>query len=85
MFSDDLVLTAPGQSHSRWKLIDVLKDKNIKLTYHPDKANCIRDGYFQSTARGQEFIFDECDNSLDENNLEENQVKWLKKAIWLYY
>ena len=61
MFSDDLVLTAPGQSHSRWKLIDVLKDKNIKLTYHPDKANCIREGYFQSTARGQEFIFDECD------------------------
>lgn len=25
------------------------------------------------------------DNSLDENNLEESQVKWLKKALWTYY
>ena len=25
------------------------------------------------------------DNSLDENNLEEKQVEWLKKAFWLYY
>ncbi len=25
------------------------------------------------------------DNSLNENNLEEDQVKWLKKALWLYY
>lgn len=25
------------------------------------------------------------DNSLDEDNLEEKQVEWLKKALWLYY
>jgi hypothetical protein len=25
------------------------------------------------------------DNSLDENNLEESQVEYLKKALWLYY
>jgi hypothetical protein len=25
------------------------------------------------------------DNSLDENNLEEKQAEWLKKALWLYY
>ena len=57
-FSEDLNLTAPGQSHSRWKLIDVLKDKKIVLSYH-DKSKCIKDGYFQSAARGQEFVFDE--------------------------
>ena len=25
------------------------------------------------------------DNSLDENNLEESQVEYLKKALWMYY
>ena len=59
-FSDDLILTADGQSHSRWKLIDVLSNKDIKLTYH-DKEKCIKDGYFQSAARGQEFVFEEND------------------------
>lgn len=58
-YSDELVLTAPGLSHSRWKLIDVLADKAISLSYH-DKENCIRKGYFQSAARGQEFVFAEC-------------------------
>lgn len=57
-FSEDLNLTAPGQSHSRWKLIDVLKDKSIVLSYH-DKSKCIKDDYFQSAARGQEFVYDE--------------------------
>lgn len=56
-YSEDLVLTAPGRSHSRWKLIDVLANKNIELSYH-DKEKCIKDGYFQSAARGQEFVFE---------------------------
>ncbi|MBR4344031.1 MAG: hypothetical protein IKP88_15260 [Lachnospiraceae bacterium] len=57
-FSEELNLTAPGQCHSRWKLIEVLRNKNIGLTYH-DKDICIKDGYFQSVARGQEFVFSE--------------------------
>lgn len=69
-FSDDLDLTAPGQSHSRWKLIDVFKDKSIILSYH-DKDKCIKDGYFQSAARGQEFVFDE--NAI--------VTEWAKKLI----
>ena len=59
-FSDDLVLTAEGCSHSRWKLIDVLRNKEIRLSYH-DKEKCIMDNYFQSAARGQEFVFEEND------------------------
>ncbi len=57
-YSEDLVLTAPEQSHSKWKLIEVLADKNISLSYH-DKEKCIKEGYFQSAARGQEFVFGE--------------------------
>ncbi len=59
-YSDELNLTEPGQCHSRWKLIEVLKNKDITLTYH-DKDKCIKDGYFQSVARGQEFVFSESD------------------------
>ncbi len=57
-YSDELVLTERGMSRSRWKLIDVFSDKSISLSYH-DKNECIRDGYFQSAAKGQEFVFGE--------------------------
>lgn len=94
MFSDDLVLTALGHSHSRWKLIDVLKDRSIKLTYHPNKGECIKEDYFQSTARGQEFVFDECDavtkwaksiifDDLDDNGLSSNLERLQNSPCWI--
>ncbi len=69
-YSEDLVLTAPGQSHSRWKLLDILANNDIALSYH-NKEKCIKEGYFQSAARGQEFVF-------SENNIVNN---WAKSII----
>lgn len=54
-FSDHRVLTRSGYSRSRWALpMDVFADRSI--TYH--SAGSWKDGYFQSAARGQEFILD---------------------------
>ncbi len=69
-YSDSLVLSAPGMSRSRWKLIDVFSDKSISLSYH-DKNKCIKNGYFQSAAKGQEFVFAENDFV----------TEWAKKLI----
>lgn len=54
-YSDNCVLTAPGKSRSRWKLNGVFGE--VPLTYHYE--NKIKDGYFQSVPKGQEFVFDE--------------------------
>ena len=54
-FSEHRVLTAEGKSRTKWKLNDVFE--NVNLSYHDKK--CIKDGYFQSRFRGQEFVFDE--------------------------
>lgn len=78
-YSEELVLTAPGLSQSKWKLIDVLADKSISLSYH-DKGKCAKERYFQSTARGQEFVFDESHKvnewakSIIVNNVSKNVV-----------
>ena len=55
VFSEHRVLTAEGKSRTKWKLNDVFE--NVNLSYHDRK--CIKDGYFQSRFRGQEFVFDE--------------------------
>jgi len=70
-FSEDLVLTKDGYSVSRWKLIDIFK--NLKITYHPDP---IRDGYFQSACRGQEFVI--------KDNEEKDAEKWVINLIKKY-
>lgn len=54
-FSEDKVLTKRGCSRSQWKLNDVFG--KVPLTYHSESS--VKDGYFQSAKRGQEFIFDE--------------------------
>ena len=54
-FSEDRVLTANGQSRTRWKLNEVLR--MVRLSYHDE--TCVKDDYFQSRSRGQEFVFDE--------------------------
>ena len=60
-FSDRRVLTRSGYSRSRWVLPrDVFADREI--TYHSPAS--WKDGYFQSAARGQEFVLDANDSVL---------------------
>jgi hypothetical protein len=51
-FSVKRVLTQAGQSRSRWGLPDFFKELNI--SYHT--TNSFKSGYFQSAAKGQEFV-----------------------------
>lgn len=50
----DRVLTAPGLASSRWQLLDWMT--RTPISYH--KPASIKDGYFQSAAKGQEFVID---------------------------
>lgn len=60
-YDERLVLTKPGEQRSRWLLPQCLQGKN--LSYH--SAKNIRDGYFQSAMRGQEFVIEADDDILD--------------------
>ena len=51
-YSTQLVLTREGHPRSRWQLPPIFRD--VHITYHSDKS--FRDGYFQSAAKGQEFV-----------------------------
>ena len=53
-YKPELVLTKEGLSCSRWQLPDFLKEANI--SYH--SGNSWKDGYFQSVAKGQEFVIE---------------------------
>jgi len=54
-FHPDLVLTKVGERKSRWDLPPEFK--GLKITYHTDES--WKNDYFQSAAKGQEFIFEE--------------------------
>lgn len=54
-YAEKRVLTADGMSRSKWKLNAAFE--NVALSYH--SAGSIKDGYFQSAPKGQEFVFDE--------------------------
>lgn len=54
-YSDDLVLTMPGCSRSKWDLPEFFK--NVKMSYHTEKS--WKEDYFKSTDRGQEFVIEE--------------------------
>lgn len=60
-YSNNCVLTATGKNRSRWKLNGVFGE--VSLTYHCERN--IKDGYFQSARKGQEFVFSE-DNRVTE-------------------
>jgi hypothetical protein len=51
-YGKDVVLTKEGMSPSRWQLPDFFREAEI--SYH--NPDCWKDGYFQSRARGQEFV-----------------------------
>ena len=58
----ELVLTKPGLSRSRWAL-DTAVFRHLKITYHNGTA--WKDGYFQSYARGQEYVVHADDSAVD--------------------
>ena len=70
-YTSELVLTKNGESKSKWVLPNILKDK--KITYHP---NPYREGYFQSTFRGQEFVI-----NIDEDKEVNDVINWVKDKI----
>ena len=66
-FHNDLVLTKKGYSRSKWELPSIFK--NVDISYHTKKSYV--EDYFQSAAKGQEFI-------IEENN---NITEWAKALI----
>jgi len=62
-----LVLTKEGMSRSRWQLPHFFK--NVRMTYH--NHNSFKENYFQSRAKGQEFIIEE----------NEAVLEWVKGLI----
>lgn len=58
---DDRVLTAPGLAQSRWRILDWMDAASI--SYHTNAS--IKDGYFQSAAKGQEFVITESPQARD--------------------
>lgn len=54
-YGKELDLSKPGMSRSRWILPDFFK--GLSITYHTEKS--WKDDYFQSAARGQEFVVEE--------------------------
>lgn len=54
-YKKELDLSKPGMSRSKWTLPDIFK--GLSITYHTEKS--WKDDYFQSAARGQEFVIEE--------------------------
>lgn len=67
-YSDELVLTKPGMSRSKWQLPDFFKE--VDISCHT-KENFKPDGYFQSVHIGQEFVVSE----------DKRVTKWAKNII----
>jgi len=51
-FSENRVLTQPGQSRSRWKLPEFFRE--LDISYHTPHS--FKPDFFQSAAKGQEFV-----------------------------
>lgn len=65
-FRADRVLTKEGMTRTRWNLPEFFKQ--VSIYYHP---NPWRDDYFQSVARGQEFVLEPTSEILE----------WVKQII----
>lgn len=66
-FHEDLILSKKGLSKSKWNLPESFKKVNI--SYH-SKAS-FKEGYFQSAAKGQEFVISDGELLMD----------WVKNII----
>ncbi len=53
--NDRLVLTKEGAARSKWHFTECFR--NVEISYHTEKNR--KAGYFQSAARGQEFVIQE--------------------------
>ncbi len=60
-YKTNLVLTKDNMSRSKWSLPSFFR--NLNITYHDQ--NSFKENYFQSAARGQEFVIEENNNILD--------------------
>ncbi len=67
-YSDELVLTMPGMTKSRWLLPDFFKE--VSISCH-SKDSFKPEGYFQSVRIGQEFVVSE----------DARVTEWAKKII----
>lgn len=67
-YTPKLKLTKEGLSRSKWNLPDIFRGKEI--TYHSE-SSWKPEGYFQSTARGQEFVVKES----------EDIAQWAQKIV----
>lgn len=67
-YSEELVLTKPGMSRSKWQLPDFFKE--VDISCHT-KENFKPEGYFQSVHIGQEFVVSE----------DKRVTKWAKNII----
>jgi hypothetical protein len=86
VYDDPLVLTKPGGARSKWNLPDCFRAAEI--SYHT--KNNWKDGYFQSAARGQEFVIRENDeifkwavSCISENALEINKREIKQDLMFL--
>ena len=67
-YSDEVVLTKPGETRSRWQLPDFFKE--VDISYH-SKDSFKPEGYFQTVKIGQEFVVSE----------DERVTEWAKNLI----
>lgn len=67
-YCDKVILTKEGQTRSRWELPECFK--KYAISYH--SKNSWKFDYFQSAAKGQEFVIDG----------DEALVEWVKGLFW---
>jgi hypothetical protein len=60
-YDKSLVLTKEGLPKSKWNVPDFFSE--LEISYH--NSNSFKDGYFQSVARGQEFVIKKNENLLN--------------------
>lgn len=65
-YRKDRILTKEGMTKSKWDLPDFFKE--VEISYHPHPW---KDNYFQSAAKGQEFVFEATPKILE----------WVKQII----
>lgn len=73
-YSDKRILSLKGKKKSQWEY-PFSDFKKLNISYHSDKA--FKDRYFQSAAKGQEFVID----SMGDKKLQEELENWVKKII----
>lgn len=60
-FHEDLILSKKGMTKSKWDLPNVFRE--VQISYHSE--NSFKEDYFQSAAKGQEFVILEGEIILD--------------------